>query len=49
MVLTAAPFFLPHQVMRCSQIAAVKCAEMTEIIKSALAGTQPDTKSESYM
>lgn len=39
----------PHQVMRCSQIAAVKCAEMTEIIKSALAGAQPGAKSGSYM
>lgn len=40
---------LPEQVMRCSQIAAVKCAEMTEIIKSALAGAQPGAKSGSYM
>ena len=32
------------QVLRCSQIAAVKCAEITEAIKSALSGGKHETK-----
>lgn len=35
---------LPMQVLRCSQIAAVKCAEITEAIKSALSGGKQETR-----